>query len=215
MTKAGHARLATFGTLDQLDPTQIDHYRSGPVVIPTLEEALILTKEQDWLVNVEIKSFPEQPPGLVKRVLEVIAETGTADRVLISSFDHDDIVAANRDGRGYALGILLATPIHRLADYTLDMVGANTVHVSTEVLGAESVAYRRTPSAGALRHDIVTALRARGIPVLVYTVNHQGDGILARHLAEISVDGIFTDDPRGLRRVFEEPRWARVSRPLR
>ena len=51
-----------FGTLDRLDPADIDHFRSGSVLIPTLEEALIFTKEQDWLVNVEIKSFPEQPP---------------------------------------------------------------------------------------------------------------------------------------------------------
>ena len=52
-----------FGTLDQLDPADVDHFRSGSVLIPTLEEALLFTREQDWLVNVEIKSFPEQPRG--------------------------------------------------------------------------------------------------------------------------------------------------------
>src|SRR5262249_12041353 len=87
-----------FSALDQLDPADIDHYRSGSVCIPTLEEALIFTKEQGWLANVEIKSFPDHPPGLVERVLEVIAASGIADRILISSFDHDDIVAAQRDG---------------------------------------------------------------------------------------------------------------------
>ena len=106
-----------------------------PGLIPTLAEALTLTREQDWLVNVEIKSFPEQPPGLVERVLEVIAATDTAERVLISSFDHDDVVAARRPRRRYALGILAATPIHRIDDYAVDLVGADTVHVSTEVLG--------------------------------------------------------------------------------
>ena len=147
-----------FGTIDRLDPDDLGHFRSGSVRIPTLEEALIFTKEQGWLANVEIKSFPDHPPGLVERALEVIAATGTADRVLISSFDHDDIVAAHRDGRRYALGILLAAPIHRLPDYAVDMVGADTVHVSTEILGAESVAYRRAvATASALRHDIVEA----------------------------------------------------------
>src|SRR5262249_38212381 len=88
----GGARSArAFGTRDRLAPAHIEHYRSGQVFIPTLDEALILTKEQDWLVNVEIKSLPEQPPGLVDRVLEVIEETSTSDRILISSFDHNAI----------------------------------------------------------------------------------------------------------------------------
>jgi glycerophosphoryl diester phosphodiesterase len=150
-------------------------------------------------VNVEIKSFPDHPPGLVQRVLEAIAATGTAERVLISSFDHDDVVAADDPGRRHGLGILLATPIHRLPEYAIDLVGADTVHVSTEVLGSEAVAYRRAGAASALRHDIVAALKGRGIPTLVYTVNHQAGGKLARHLAEIGVDGLFTDDPNGLK----------------
>jgi glycerophosphoryl diester phosphodiesterase len=188
-----------FGTLDQLGPAEIEHFRSGPVRIPTLEEALIFTREQDWLANVEIKSFPDHPPGLVERALEIIEATSTADRVLISSFDHDDVVAARWPGRRHALGILLATPIHRLPDYAVDLIGADTVHVSTEVLGSESVEYRRIGEARSLRRDIVAALDERGIPVLVYTVNHRACGDLARHLAEIGVAGLFTDDPRGLR----------------
>jgi glycerophosphoryl diester phosphodiesterase len=192
-----------FGTLDNLDPADVEHFRSGSVCVPTLEEALVFTKEQDWLANVEIKSFPDHPPGLVERTLEVIEATGTADRVLISSFDHDDIVAAHRDGRPYGLGILLATPIHRLPDYAIDMVGADTVHLSAEILGSDSVAYRERCEARSLRCDIIAALEQRRVPVLVYTVNHQAGGQLARHLAEIGVAGLFTDDPQGL-----EPLWS-------
>ena len=108
-----------------------------------------MTKEQDWLVNVEIKSFPEHPPGLVERVLDVIAETDTADRVLISSFDHDDIVEARHPDRRYSLGILTATPLYRIHDYATGLVGADTVHLSTEVVGADSISYRREGLAAA------------------------------------------------------------------
>ncbi len=187
-----------FGALDELGSAEVEHYRSGSVLIPTLEEALLFTREHDWLANLEIKSFPDHPPGLVERVLEVIAVTGTADRLLISSFDHDDVVAARREGRRYGLGLLLATPVHRLAEYASEMVGADTVHVSTEVLGVESVTYRRSGEARSLRCDIVADLERREIPVLVYTVNHQAGGRLARDLGEIGVAGVFTDDPRGL-----------------
>jgi glycerophosphoryl diester phosphodiesterase len=197
-----------FGTLDQLGPAVLEHVRSGSVLIPTLEEALLFTREQGWLANIEIKSFPDQPPGLAGRVLDIVEATGTGDRVLISSFDHDDIVAAGRDGRRHALGILLAAPIHRLPEYAAEMVRADTVHVSTEVLGSASVAYRRGGTATSLRHDVVAGLRARGIPVLVYTVNHQAGGGLAHHLAEIGVAGVFTDDPRGLKGRYD-PRGLR------
>jgi glycerophosphoryl diester phosphodiesterase len=212
--RGGPRSAQEFGTFDRLGPAHLEHYRSGGVFIPTLEQALILTKELDWLVNVELKSFPERPPGIVDRVLEVIAATETADRVLISSFDHDDLVAADRGGRRYALGILLATPLLRLAEYARDIVGADTVHVSTEVIGSDTIGYRRGCSAAALRHDVVTTLKAQGIPVLVYTVNHQAGGNLARHLAGIGVDGLFTDDPAGLRRRFpRQPGPSRSGRP--
>ncbi len=108
----GPRSARAFNTANQLDVTQVEHYRSGQVRIPTLAEALSLTRDLDWLVNVEIKSFPEQPPGLVERVLDVIAETDTAERVLISSFDHSDLVAARHPDRRYSLGILVSTPLY-------------------------------------------------------------------------------------------------------
>jgi glycerophosphoryl diester phosphodiesterase len=199
----GPRSARAFGTLDRLDPSWIEHCGSGCVRVPTLAEALVLTSEQDWLVNVEIKSFPERPPGLVDRVLHEVAATGTASRVLISSFDHSDIAVANRPAREHALGILTATPLYRIDLYAGKIVGAETVHVSAPVMGAESVAYRRGGGAPSLKLDLCLSLRARGIPVLVYTVNDHGHASLAEHLAEIGVDGLFTDDPRGMKQSFE------------
>jgi glycerophosphoryl diester phosphodiesterase len=183
-----------FGTLDRLDAAVVARCRSGSVRIPTLEEALVFTRERDWLANVELKSFPDFPSGLVERALDIIAATGTADRVLISSFEHADVVAADRAGRGYALGILLFTPIHRVGEYATETIAADTVHVSAEILGSESVAYRRARS---LRPDLISDLRHRGVPVLVYTVNDWTAGGLADQLAALGVAGVFTDDPMG------------------
>src|SRR5262249_55636217 len=77
---SGPRSAREFGTRDGLDPPVLGHYRSGRVFIPTLEEALILTRERDWLVNVEIKSFPERPPGLVGRGVGGVARAGPARR---------------------------------------------------------------------------------------------------------------------------------------
>ena len=60
VARDGGARSAgDFGTLDRLDPAHVEGSAPGSVRIPTLKEALLFTRDQDWLVNVEIKSFPE------------------------------------------------------------------------------------------------------------------------------------------------------------
>ena len=191
-----------FGSLARLDPSQLAHYESGRVVIPTLTEALHFTRDHDWLVNVEIKSFPERPRDSVEPVLRVIAETQTASRVLISSFDHRDVAAANVPGREYALGILTMTPLYQAGRYARELVGADTIHVSTEVVGSESVSFRRHRSPQSLEGDLVAELKCGGVPALVYTVNDHGPGSLAENLTAIGVAGFFTDDPLGMKSGF-------------
>jgi glycerophosphoryl diester phosphodiesterase len=188
----------SFQTLSRLEPSQLEFYRSGHVKVPSLAEALSFTEAHDWLVNIEIKSFPGQAAGLVSRVLAVVADSGTASRVLISDFDHRDLSQANLPERAYALGILTAAPLARIGEYATALVGADTVHVSTPVIGAASMPDRQCASAESLRLDLIEELRTGGVPLLVYTVNEHGPGSLARYLAELGINGIFTDDPAGL-----------------
>jgi glycerophosphoryl diester phosphodiesterase len=75
------------------------------------------------------------------------------------------------------------------------------VHLSADVLGSGSIAYRRSPSAGSLTD--ISALKDANMPVLVYTVNDHGPGSLAAHLGEIGVNGLFTDDPCSVLLSFE------------
>jgi glycerophosphoryl diester phosphodiesterase len=191
-----------FGSLTRLDAARLEHIASGRVVIPSLADALSFTKEHDWLVNVEIKSFPERPRESVEPVLQVIAETQTASRVLISSFDHRDVAAANVAGREYALGILAMTPLDQVCRYVRELIGVETVHFSAEVVGSEKVSCRRDRSPHSLEADLVADLKRGGVPTLVYTVNAHGPGSLAEHLGLIGVAGFFTDDPLGMRRSF-------------
>ena len=194
-----------FGTIEKIDPVLRTLYTSGTVRIPRLVDALRLTAELDRLVNVEIKAFPLSPSGLPEAVLRAIEETETSDRVLISSFDHRIVasLARSKSNSSLAFGLLSHTPLWDLPRYASESVGCDTVHLSAESLGSESVAYRANPDRSNLREDEIEALRARGIPVLVYTVNDYGPAGLASRLAEAGVAGIFTDDPRGMKRHFE------------
>jgi glycerophosphoryl diester phosphodiesterase len=177
--------------------------------IPTLVEALRLTADLDWLVNVEIKSYPESPPGLVEAVLNAIEQTGTSDRVLLSSFDHQDLrlvaelLPRSYPGLGFVpRGALTATPLVQPHCYVRELVGAQTYHVSSQCLGSDSVEYRFRRSAEALRGREIEGLKLYGIPILVYTVNDGARGGLAEHLAELGVDGLFSDDPASILTLF-------------
>jgi glycerophosphoryl diester phosphodiesterase len=206
---AAERSAAAFGTLETLDESSKSNYRSGRVGILKLVDALSLTADCDWLVNVEIKSFPSQPEGILETVLQAIALTGTANRVLLSSFDHREIsripnvVPLDRQALlEIPRGILVATPLHRPHAYLTEIVCVQTFHASAECLGSESVGYRRRRTAEALWSDSIAELRSRDIPILVYTVNDVQPGGLADHFAELGVSGLFTDNPIGMRSHF-------------
>jgi len=198
----GPRSAAGFGTIARLDAEVRERCASGAIRIPTLDEALRLTSRLDWMVNVELKSFPNTNPAVLDAVLSDIDTTETADRVLISSFDHADIARAAHLRPDIATGVLAATPLARPEAYVRELVGADFFHPSTAVLGADADAYRRRPSPWALRASDLMALRERGIPVLVYTVNDARRGGLAAHLVEAGVAGLFGDDPGRLRALF-------------
>jgi glycerophosphoryl diester phosphodiesterase len=200
---SGAPRTASgFGTLDSLSDDARDRFGSGGVRVPTLIEALELTVELDWLVNVELKSFPNANSRLVEAVLEAIDETGTASRILISSFDHADVARVIERRPTIAAGVLAATPLHRPDRYVREVVGADSFHASTLVLGAGADSYRLAPSARTLRSGDFDLLGRARIPTLVYTVNDANAEGLARHLWRVGAFGLFTDNPRGLVRLF-------------
>jgi glycerophosphoryl diester phosphodiesterase len=198
----GPRTAAGFGMLDRLGPGDRARFASGAVRVPTLAEALELTAALDWIVNVELKSFPDPSPHLLDAVLDAVDATGTASRVLISSFDHGDVARCVARRPDLAAGVLSPNPLHGPERYVRDVVGAFAYHPSAPALGAEGDAYRRDPSPHALRGDVVADLDARGVPVLVYTVNDAAPAGLAAHLAAAGVAGLFSDDPAALVRLF-------------
>jgi glycerophosphoryl diester phosphodiesterase len=194
----GPRSAAGFGTLGRLDAASRVRFASGAVRVPTLAEALTLTRELDWLVNIELKSFPDAQPDLLDAVLQVVGATDTAGRILVSSFDHADVARCARIRPDLPTGVLSATPLLAPERYVREHVGAVAYHPSADALNASSRAYRRTPAPETLRRADLGALHDAGVPVLVFTVNDSAPDGLAAHLAAAGVDGLFTDDPAGL-----------------
>ncbi len=190
--EGGSRSALGFGTLDQISAT----IRQSVCQIPTLEEALAWTVENDWLVNVELKSFPNLDPRLTQVAIDTIRRMGVEDRVLVSSFDHREMSRVVESAPDLATAALCATPIGRSWVYAREVLGVDALHVSGDVLGASSLAYRRDPRADSLAIDELRSLREHNIPVLVYTVN---DPVLAAHFFEAGVAGVFSDRPGFLR----------------
>lgn len=199
--KGGHRTAEAFGTRDRIDGETLDRIAAGEVRVPSLRECLDLTARLDWLANVEIKSFPGADPRLLPAVRGEIEAGGVADRVLLSSFDHDDL-ASPMSHLPVATGALTTTPLHRPERYVREVIGADCYHPSAHALGAASERYLKSPGPEHLRAGDLAALKARGVPVLVYTVNDPRPGGLAEHLARAGASGLFTDVPGGLLRLF-------------
>lgn len=197
---AGGARSAVaFGTYDALDESDRLHFASGAVRVPSLVESLEWTRGRDWLVNVELKSFPESDPSLLDAVLAAIDRTGTADRVLVSSFDHRDMARLARWRPDIAAGVLCETPLHRPAEYVRRIVGADFYHPSFRAVAGVS---RRDQAAASHHPRPDSEQEEEPVPCFVYTVNDSRPGGLAERLASIGVAGVFTDDPSGLGRLW-------------
>ena len=198
LSSSGGSRSAGgFNSLGRVPKEIVERCHHGQIRIPTLREALEVTKQWKWWVNVEIKSFPNFSERIVSAVLDEIAALEMAERVLISSFNHDDVVEARRLAPGIATGLLVCQPLHR-PDMCLKQAGVDCYHSSAEVLGSHSDRYHDQATSDRLRWEQLRGLVQRRAPILVYTVNDARPGGLADNLAELGVSAIFSDDPERL-----------------
>jgi len=199
----GGARSASgFGSRGRLEPVAVRRFESGEVRVPSLTEALAWTIERDWLVNVELKASFGAPDGLAEAAWAAIQTTGAADRVLVSSFDHELLARFARDHPEVAVGVLALTPPYLPAQYVRNWIGADAYHPSGRALGTASAAYRADPSPGRLRLADIEALRVFRVPFLAFAIEETLRDGPAEHLAMAGAAGLFADDPGGfLRRI--------------
>jgi glycerophosphoryl diester phosphodiesterase len=142
--------------------------------IPTLEEVLEVFQDTHHRLNIDIKSDIFPYVGLVDKVINLVRKRGLLDRVIISSFNHEDVqkVCLETD----AASALLTSQIYvDIYDYAR-VIGTKQLHISL-------------PSA--FRKMTTEALR-KGSIVYVWTVNSLE---YAQELQKIGVHGIFTNYP--------------------
>lgn len=143
--------------------------------IPTLKEVLHIFKDTNHHINIELKSdiFPYE--GLGVKVLHDIETLGIADRVVVSSFDHEAIREFKKSAPHIDVAMLTMEVLVDAYDYAR-FIPADALHIFL-------------PSA--MRKMTKEAL-LKGAIIRVFTVNEIEH---AHALLEIGVHAIFTDYP--------------------
>jgi glycerophosphoryl diester phosphodiesterase len=154
----------------------VGEYQGEP--IPTLREALIYTKDNNWWVNIEIKdaSGTFADAIIVSDVVKLVEELGMEDQVLISSFNFDYLKQVKAINQSLPTGVLV-----------------NKIVMDPLALMKELNAQAFHPGMKVTYEKQVSLLLKEGYAVNVWTVNEESD---MQKLIEMGVTGIITDFPQ-------------------
>jgi glycerophosphoryl diester phosphodiesterase len=142
----------------------------------------------DLEIDVEIKANKAgREAALVEATAKVIKASGRSDEILVSSFDPIALVQFHRHLPEVALGYIFADdqsiPLRR--GWAGIAVGASLVH----------------PQHTLCTKKTVGAWQRAGTPINVWTVDDRAELL---RLAELGVDGVFTNDPAQALAVFAD-----------
>ncbi len=147
-------------------------------VILTLEEFIELTRDKGIGLNIEIKNGPRRYDGIEKKLISVLRDTKTADRVLISSFDHAAIRRVKEIAPDIVAAILYSGGL-------IDQIGPARLAMADGL----------HPEYSLVTEDLVAAATRAGLFVNVWTVDSEDQ--MAR-MAAIGVTGIISNYPERL-----------------
>lgn len=143
--------------------------------IPTLEEFFTWFKDTDLLINIELKSSMIRYEGMVYKTMKMIEEFDLVDRVIISSFNHRDVLNAKELMPEIKCGFLTWSLFLNPGVYT-SKYGIDYYH----------------PDFNAMDDEDFKDCHENGIGILPYTVDEKED---MRKLVDKNVLYIITNYP--------------------
>ena len=175
------------GRMEDLNASERAALRlGGRHPVPTLAE--VLEHLGDLEVDVEIKAIrPGRMGELATATARVIAASGRAEQVLVSSFDPFALLAFHYHLPEVATAFLFHAeqPLPLRKGWIGTAIGASIFHPE-HVLVTDATA---------------KAWHTAGLPINPWTVD---DAAELRRLARLGVDGVFTNDPAHAVKVFAE-----------
>ena len=170
-----------FSTVADIDPQTLAGFAGQP--IPSLFDGLVLTKDLDWYINVELKDHGHESESNYhpERVLSELARSGIApERVTLSSFKHDWLRFIRKSAPGYELQALVGA----CDDQPLSFDDALFTGTEFEVLNINALLVQPSD---------IQALKRAGKRINLFTVNDPSD---YNRFVDAGIDGVFTDFPQ-------------------
>jgi len=176
-----------------VSPQDLEFYAAGEIRLPTLKQTLEFTRRAGMMVNIELKTQPDMNPELATAVVKLVEFMKLDDHVLISSFDHDQLVKVRGLTKTIATGILTSDRLENPNDY-LQLLDADAYHPDC---------YSECDSMGARKLNLegITEVRECGRYVNVWTCNNKDD---MRQLIAAGVTGLISDFPNRVQMVLLE-----------
>ncbi len=158
---------------------ELESYREAKV--PTLAEAIELTRSLDWKINLEIKEQPEplrQFPIVDQLLEEIDRMQFPADRFVVSSFRHSWLRKIQRQKPSFKVEALVRFP-ERLP-LNRERFTFDTYNIDRGLIGKSDL----------------RKIAEKGLRVNLYNVNSREDMI---RFIEAGASGIITDFPQTMR----------------
>lgn len=190
------------GLLDEelaqfVSPQDYALYASGAIKLPTLKETLEFARDADLMVNIELKTQTLMDSGLANAVVKLVEFMGFDHRVLISSFEHEQLVKVRQLTKNIAIGVLSSDRIPNPGEY-LQLLDADAYNLGCyrdyEAMGFNSLDGKQYLSE-------INTVRKSGCSVNVWTCNDKEE---MRQLIAAGVTGIISDYPNRVRDVLAE-----------
>ncbi len=152
--------------------------------IPTLNQALLLTRELNWKINIELKYFPDiyHDFYLPEKTMESITKSGIRlEQVILSSFNHQWLKKIERMIPEVEIQALIGssdTDSLDFGDYYFNTYNAN---------------------AKLITKDMIQRLKSMGKKINLFTINDPDE---FHYFSKLGVGGIFTDFPQRFKKTI-------------
>lgn len=171
----GLVRDFTYEELKKFDASATFRGVYGFNSIPTLKEYFEFVKGTDVITNIELKTGIFEYPTIEKRVIDLIAEYGLEDKIILSSFNHYTILRCREIAPHIKRGFLSESWLINYGAYT-KAGGAQCCH----------------PIHFFLTEETVKEMHDAGCEINTWTVNEYDD---IKRLAALGVDSLIGNFP--------------------
>ena len=153
-------------------------------MVPTLAETLLLFKQHDLEVNIELKTYEVEYPRIEAAMLKVVAQSGyDTDKIVYSSFHVPTLLRIKKLDKSARIAWLLENHIPMPEDY-IKTLGFEALHLDKKIVFSQPEYWK----------PFVNRLR-------IWTVNEEAH---MKFLIELGVDAIITDYPEVARKIINE-----------